>query len=167
MQKMKKKFNPKKAAPVKKSEEPEGKSDKLTEKNLKILDKEVKSKEKPKWALTEEEAEIQEYKEGDELLDFVQALDYDAFIDDLEVRQALEIVKERIEEIKKDKEWKQNIAAKYNNNNDDEDEDKDKQSAVSKGSMKSYVSKARSQIEKNLEGEKKNEADWDRSVIII
>ena len=156
---MKKKYNSKKK--IKKNKELDAKADKLTEKNLKTLEKEIKSNEKPKWALTQEEAENQENKEADELLNFVQSLDYDAFIEDLEVRQALEIVKERIEEIKKDKEWKQNIAAKYNN------DDEDKRSEVSKGSMKSIVSKAKSQIEKNLEGDKKAEAEWDKSVIFI
>ena len=168
LKKMKKKFKPKnKSLTNKKAEAVDGKSDKLTEKNLKLLDSESKpkekekEKEKPKWALTEEQAEQAENEEADELLQFVHGLDYDAFIDDLEVRQALEIVKERIEEIKKDKEWKQHIAAKFNNEEDE------KQSVRSGGSMKSFESKAKSQVDRNLAGDKKNEAEWDRSVRVM
>lgn len=160
MQKMKKKYKPKEKIP----EAPE----KLTEKNLRKLDTESKQKERPKWAMTEEEAEFHEEKEVDNLLEYVQGLDYDSFIDDLEIRQALEIVKERVEEIKKDKEWKHNIAAKYNVPEDkDNDLNAEVQSRGSKASMNSFVSKARSQIDKNLEGNKKNEAEWDRSVKYI
>ena len=111
--------------------------------------------------MTKEEAEFEEETEVDNLLQFVQDLDYDTFIDDLEVRQALEIVKERVEEIKKDKEWKKNIIVKFNT------EDQENKSVNSKGSMASFVSKARSQIDKNLAGVQKNEADWDKSVNII
>ncbi|OMJ72730.1 hypothetical protein SteCoe_28763 [Stentor coeruleus] len=160
---MKKKYKPKGKNP----EIPEKKLEKLTEKNLKKLDtesKESKHKEKPKWAMTKEEVEFHEEKEVDNLLEYIQSLDYDSFIDDLEIRQALEIVKERVEEIKKDKEWKQNIASKYNIPDDkDNDYNNEIQSKNSKVSMNSFVSKARSQIEKYLEGNKKNEAEWDRS----
>lgn len=155
LKKMKKKYKPKTQKTAKKSEKADSKSEKLTEKNLKVLETETK----PKWALTQEEAEKEEEKEADDLLQFVQDLNYDAFIDDLEVRQALEIVKERIEEIKQDKQWKEHIAAKFNN------DDEDKKSHSSKGSMKSFESKARSQVEKNRIGDHKSEGEWDRSVI--
>ena len=58
---------------------------------------------KPKWALTEEQAEeqdeLQEEVDLDELLDFVEDLDFEEYVDDLEVRQALEIMKSRIASI--------------------------------------------------------------------
>jgi hypothetical protein len=66
----------------------------LTEKNLKKLDeqpteKPKKQKEakqlKPKWALTQEQEEVKELEEADELLTFVQNLDYDQYVNDLEV----------------------------------------------------------------------------------
>ena len=154
VEKMKKKYKPK--ANV------EQKSERLTEKNLKTLEKESK-KDKPKWALTKEEAEVkeeqEEEKEVDELLQFVSDLDYDEFINDLEVRQAMEIVKERVEEIKKDKEWKYKITEKYNN--DDDLRADDARSGMSKNSIKSYESKARSQIGDT----RKNDGEWDKSVI--
>jgi hypothetical protein len=67
----------------------------------------------------------------------------------LEVRQALEIVKERVEEIKKDKEWKEKIAEKYN--------DEDVKSNASKRSRK--------EVEKGENDRKKEE--WDSSVRIM
>lgn len=161
LEKMKKKYSGKKTAenilePSEKSQKPEKsqkvekpeKSEKLTEKNLKLLENE----KRPKWAMTEEQAENLEEMEVDDLLRFAQDLDYDKFIEDLEVRQALEIVKERVEEIKQDKQWKEKIAEKFN----------EEKSVGSKGSFKSYESKARSQISNN----EKNQ-DWDRSVFTI
>lgn len=58
---------------------------------------------KPKWALTEEQAEeqdeLQEEVDLDELLDFVEDLDFEEYVDDIEVRTALEIMKSRIASI--------------------------------------------------------------------
>ena len=55
---------------------------------------------KPKWALTEEQAEeqdeLQEEVDLDDLLDFVEDLDFEEYVDDIEVRTALEIMKSRI-----------------------------------------------------------------------
>lgn len=52
---------------------------------------------KPKWAMTEDEADIMDDAEAAELVDFAASLDYDAYIDDLEVRQALNVIRERID----------------------------------------------------------------------
>jgi len=52
---------------------------------------------KPKWAMTEEEADDADHAEADALVDFASGLDYTSFIDDLEVRQALSVIKERID----------------------------------------------------------------------
>jgi hypothetical protein len=52
---------------------------------------------KPAWARTEEEAEEVEDAEAAMLVDFAKDLDYDAYIDDLEVRQALGVIRERID----------------------------------------------------------------------
>lgn len=144
LKKMKKKYA--------KPENPKKPEQKLTENNLKSLENE----NKPKWALTEEEAqkveEKEQEKEVDELLQFVNELDYDKFISDLEIRQALEIVKERVEEIKKDKEWKQKIAEKYNEEN---------VSQKSKGSVKEMTEKAKGDVA----DAKKDK--WDNSVLDI
>lgn len=69
------------------------------------VSKKPKAKEnaKPKWAMTAEEADIAEDDElltqHDDLLKFAQELDYDRFINDLEVKEAMAIMKERVEEI--------------------------------------------------------------------
>lgn len=63
-----------------------------------------KAKEsRPKWAMTAEEADEAEDEEfltqHDDLLQFAQSLDYGKFIGDLEVQEAMAIMKERVEEI--------------------------------------------------------------------
>lgn len=56
------------------------------------------------------EEEEQKEKEIDELLEFAYELDYEKFMDDFEVRQALAIIKDRVSEIKKDVDWKNKMA---------------------------------------------------------
>lgn len=57
-------------------------------------------KDRPKWALTDQQAEEVEDMEVDDLLNFANDLDYENYINDFEVRQAIEIMKSRIDEIK-------------------------------------------------------------------
>ena len=52
---------------------------------------------KPAWAMTEVEAEEVEDEEAEALVEFAKDLDYDSYIDDLEVRQALGVIRERID----------------------------------------------------------------------
>jgi len=52
---------------------------------------------KPAWAMTEGEADDMEDMEALALVDFAKDLDYDSYIDDLEVRQALQVIRERID----------------------------------------------------------------------
>jgi len=52
---------------------------------------------KPMWAMTEAEADVVEEGEAEDLVDFAMGLDYDSYIDDLEVRQALNVIRERID----------------------------------------------------------------------
>lgn len=53
-------------------------------------------------------------QEVDDLLEFAYELDYEKYMDDLEVRQALALIKDRVKEIKQDDDWKQNIAKEWN-----------------------------------------------------
>jgi len=55
---------------------------------------------KPKWAMTEKVAENVEDGEADDLLAFASNLNYDSYIDDLEVRQALGVIRDRIDQEK-------------------------------------------------------------------
>mmetsp|Transcript_4198 Transcript_4198/g.10077 ORF Transcript_4198/g.10077 Transcript_4198/m.10077 type:complete len:414 (-) Transcript_4198:63-1304(-) len=58
-----------------------------------------KGKAKPVWAMTEEGAEDREDEELEKLLNFASNLDFDQYIEDFEVRNALAAVKDRISEL--------------------------------------------------------------------
>lgn len=64
--------------------------------------------------MTEKDVEEQKEKEIDELLEFAYELDYEKYMDDFEVRQALAIIKDRVKEIKQDVDWKVNMAKEWN-----------------------------------------------------
>eukprot|EP00357_Protocruzia_adherens_P012552 CAMPEP_0115011858 /NCGR_PEP_ID=MMETSP0216-20121206/24334_1 /TAXON_ID=223996 /ORGANISM="Protocruzia adherens, Strain Boccale" /LENGTH=441 /DNA_ID=CAMNT_0002380689 /DNA_START=32 /DNA_END=1357 /DNA_ORIENTATION=+ len=100
-----------------KHEEKEKEKDKVSVTGSAKAKKSKKAK-KPMWAYTEEKAakvENQEEEEDvDQLLDFAYDLDYEKFIHDFEVRQAMELIKERVDEMKKDEDWKQKIAEDWN-----------------------------------------------------
>lgn len=66
------------------------------------------------WALTQKDVEDQKEDEIDDLLEFAYELDYEKYMEDFEVRQALAIIKDRVKEIKKDEDWKQNIVKEWN-----------------------------------------------------
>lgn len=53
-------------------------------------------KSRPAWAMTEEMKEAKEEEDVDKLLDFASSLDFDQYLDDLEVRAALEQVRDRL-----------------------------------------------------------------------
>ena len=63
----------------------------------------VADTKKPMWALTKQNADKkqdqQEEDEAEELLDFAAGLDFDKFIDDMEVRAMMEQVKGRVDEL--------------------------------------------------------------------
>jgi|Transcript_72355 hypothetical protein len=59
-----------------------------------------KKSAKPKWAMTEEEAMDAELKETDDLVKFAEGLDFEKYLDDYEIREALSIMRERVEELK-------------------------------------------------------------------
>lgn len=48
------------------------------------------------------------------MLEFAYELDYEKYMDDFEVRQALAIIKDRVQEIKKDSDWKNKMADEWN-----------------------------------------------------
>lgn len=66
------------------------------------------------WAMTEKELEEQKENEIDDLLEFAYELDYEKYMEDFEVRQALAIIRDRVKEIKQDDDWKENIAREWN-----------------------------------------------------
>lgn len=48
------------------------------------------------------------------MIEFAYELDYEKYMEDFEVRQALAIIKDRVTEIKKDEDWKTKIAKEWN-----------------------------------------------------
>lgn len=61
-----------------------------------------KKSSKPKWAMTEEEALDAELSETGNLVRFAEELDFEKYLDDYEIREALSIMRERVEELKEE-----------------------------------------------------------------
>lgn len=51
----------------------------------------------PKWALTEEAADELEDDEAAGLVSFAESLDFEKYVDDIEVREALSVIRERVD----------------------------------------------------------------------
>lgn len=107
-------------------------------------------------------------------MEFVYDLDYEKYMEDYEVRQALAIIKDRVTEIKKDEDWKENIAEEWNQATEQEHNEGKykKQRAPDERSVFSYKSgvsktskasfKSRVDSEKNREQETKSQ--WNGSI---
>jgi len=85
-----------------------------------VVKKETQKKKevgiKPKWAYTEEQLVDEEDKEIDDLLNFTNNLDYDKYINDIEVKNMVSALKNKIDEIKgrEDEDWKKKIVDAWN-----------------------------------------------------
>lgn len=80
---------------------------------------------KPKWAMTEEEALLADEGEEERLLAFAKGLDYDKFITDYAVAEALQVMRDRVEEIAKKHHWsKEDIMRAAEEDRDDDEEGK-------------------------------------------
>ena len=66
------------------------------------LDRAAAAHAKPKWAMTAAADEEEKEEEADELLAFADGLDFEKYVDDLEVRSALAAITKRISEIEKE-----------------------------------------------------------------
>lgn len=71
---------------------------------------------KPKWAYTEQQVKDEEEQDVDDLLDFTNNLDYDKYLNDLEVKHMVLALKKRIDEIKhrEEDDWKRKIVDEWN-----------------------------------------------------
>lgn len=145
----------------------------LTQENVKEFTKKASkksSKQKPAWAKTEQQLKKEEEEEIDDLIEFAYDLDYEKYMEDLEVRQALALVRERVKEIKKDDEWRENAVKEWENPNPNEGQnDDDNRSAVSirtsvtgrsRMSKASKKSELRDEIQREEERKKEQ---WDTS----
>lgn len=76
---------------------------------------------KPKWAMTEKENEEFDEEETCELLDFVDALNFDEYIQDLEFREALDGLKAQVHKLDKAQDvFKKKLAAQFNDAESDD-----------------------------------------------
>jgi len=57
----------------------------------------INSSNKPKWCLTKKEAEELEEKELDDLLNFAKTLDFQKYIKNVEIREAMYLIKNKVE----------------------------------------------------------------------
>ena len=101
----------------------QGKVTALTEENLKAVSeagsrapssKKVKKSVKPAWAMTEKALEDAKEAEIDNLLEFAYELDYEKYMEDFEIREALAVIQNRVTEITKDQDWKEKVADEWN-----------------------------------------------------
>lgn len=68
------------------------------------LEKNSRSYAKPAWAYTQEGKETAEEEEADELLAFAQSLDFDKYLDNIEVVEAMEAAKAQLEALEREQE---------------------------------------------------------------
>ena len=99
-----------------------------------------KGKEKPAWAKTEKQQEEEKEAEIDELLEFAYELDYEKYMDDYEVRQALAIIKDRVNEVTKQQDWKEKIAEEWKGADEQEQEIQSRPKLADDPDLKSQVS---------------------------
>lgn len=168
-------------SPTKEEYAEEAKVAKLTKDNLAKNDehysqiqktKPNKKNKKPAWAKTENQLEKEQEEEIDDLIEFAYDLDYEKYMEDLEVRQAIALIKERVHEIKKDDEWRTKIAEEWNqaegNSNEvvrQKNQDDDTRSAVSIRTSvtgRSNMSK-KSEFRDQIQREEREKENWDRS----
>ena len=100
----------------KNQEENEGKEEQILGKAQ--LKRANNNKSKPAWALTENQKDQLEDEEADDLMDFANNLDVDKYLDDLEVRAALESVRQRIQELDNEEEEEEDADLENNAEND-------------------------------------------------
>ena len=165
------------AVEIKVEERVEPKKARLTaanlEKNSEIISKQAESrpptsqskKNKPAWARTEEQLHHEEEEEIDDLIEFAYDLDYEQYVEDTEIRQALAIIKDRVNEIKQDEEWKEKLDreshrdARIKDLMDERRDDDGHSVADSTYSTKSL----RDEVREKILAEEKDKPDWDTS----
>lgn len=67
--------------------------------------------------MTEKQQEDAKEAEIDELLEFAYELDYEKYMEDYEVRQALAIIKDRVNELTAEPNWKEQMTEEWNKAN--------------------------------------------------
>lgn len=124
-------------------------------------------KSKPKWAMTEEEAEDAEFADARDLVDFAAELDFDSFIKDFEVQEAIAIMRDRVKEIAAEKGIDLETARRARRKADDEDDDDDTASVATTSTttreIRRAVKKASKARADGDEAEDGSRPGWDDS----
>ncbi|CAE7233074.1 unnamed protein product [Symbiodinium pilosum] len=130
---------------------------------------------KPLWAMTAQEKDKFEEEEADDLINFVEGLDFDKYVGDLEFRQALGALKDRTGKLKKEQEaFKDELLASFNATLDDEEYEESTAAGSSKledgvdgqsllGDLRSEYSVASSRRSRNREARENAQKEWDSS----
>ena len=95
--------------------------------------------QKPAWAQTPAQLEDAKEAEIDDLLEFAYELDYEKYMEDYEVRQALAIIKDRVNELTQAPDWKEQITQEWNDANEQEAAVRRQQRAVGSDDTRSQV----------------------------
>eukprot|EP00434_Breviolum_minutum_P006140 symbB.v1.2.005413.t1/scaffold316.1/size230253/28 len=118
---------------------------------------------KPLWAMTEQEKDTFEEEEADDLINFVENLDFDKFVGDLEFRQALGALKDRTGKLKKEQDaFRDELLANFRTGYDDDEE-----ASTAAGSAKLEDGVDGQSVFGDLKSEKEGrenvQKDWDNS----
>lgn len=97
------------------------------------------------------------------MLEFAYELDYDKFMEDQEIKLAFEVIRDRVADIKKDQDWKEQLANEWNEETEKEKVLSEKRSVYSYRSNKSKKSYMEQVKEKKAE---KEASEWDRTTVV-
>lgn len=83
-----------------------------------------KGTRKPMWAMTQDEQDRFKEEDAEELIKFAEELDFDKYIDDMEFRQNLQIVRDRAKKLQKEQDaFKDSVVREFNLQGDSDEED--------------------------------------------
>lgn len=71
------------------------------------MEKKLKKKKMPAWAKTSEEVQKEEVEDDEKLLDFMDSLDVEQYLEDLEFKTMLNTLKKRVSDLKGEPDWRE------------------------------------------------------------
>lgn len=116
---------------------------------------------KPKWCLTKEEAEEMNDLEEEKLIEFAQNLDYEKYMKDMEVREALYLIKSKIEGGDENHDFK--VEGKEENKEGENQNLDQNQEMAGRNMETDAVEKLKYDLNNKVV---EHESDWNASVII-
>ena len=140
--------------------------------------KAVSSSKKPAWALSQEQAQAREEDEEDELMSFIDNLDYDSYIDDYSKAEedALDDIVKKVDEesLEDEEKWKKKFVTAVNDAVNEEileknleSKDGDLVSEADTQSVRTGITKASRMSRMSRLSKKENSEDnWDSSTVV-